>query len=325
MTEQRPIGSPFGAASTADEVMAGQDLAGKVAIVTGGYSGIGLVTARALARAGAEVIVPARDRAKAEAAIGRDWGIVLEALDLIDPASIDGFAHRFAVSGRPLHLLINNAGIMAAPLTRDARGFESQFATNHLGHFQLTARLWPQLAEAEGARVVQVSSLAHAKGPQDFTDPNYEQRPYDPWDAYAQAKIANILFALELDKRGRSRGVRAFSLHPGAIVTDLGRFIGPESLAAAGLLDAAGKPVIDPASGKKSPEQGAATTLWCATSPLLDGKGGVYCEDCEVAPIEPAARSAAGPSKGVRPWAVDPDVAARLWATSERLTEAKLP
>lgn len=313
----RTIDSGFNAASTAQEVIAGQDLSGKVAIVTGGYSGIGLVTARALASAGASVIVPARDKAKARSALAADSAIELEALDLLDPRSIDAFADRFLQSGRPLHILINSAGIMAAPLVRDARGYESQFATNHLGHFQLAVRLWPALRMAGSARVVAVSSSAHARAPSDFADPNFERRPYDPWEAYSQSKTANVLFALELDARGKNEGVRGLSLHPGGIVTNLGRFLPQGQMEAFGLIDDRGQPILDPAKGKKSPEQGAATSVWCATSPQLEGMGGVYCEDCDIAPLVPAD---AGPGHGVRPWAVDPELAARLWALSERLT-----
>jgi NAD(P)-dependent dehydrogenase (short-subunit alcohol dehydrogenase family) len=318
-TQQQPIGSGFGPASTAAEVIAGQDLTGKVALVTGGYSGIGLETARTLAAAGATVIVPARNREKAEANLGSSK-LELESLDLMDPDSIDSLAERFLASGRPLHLLINNAGIMAAPLQRDSRGNESQFSTNHLGHFQLTARLWPALLRAEGARVVALSSLAHAGGSVDLDDPNYEQRAYEPWAAYAQAKTANALFALELDRRGEPQGVRAFSVHPGAIITDLGRFTTNEHLRAYGMLDENHQPIIDPATGRKTVEQGAATTVWCATSPQLSGKGGVYCENCDIAVPVPAEAEGAG----VRPWATDPALASRLWTLTERLTGATL-
>jgi NAD(P)-dependent dehydrogenase (short-subunit alcohol dehydrogenase family) len=321
MTEQRPIGSGFGPASTAAEVIAGRDLSGRTAIVTGGYSGLGLEAARALAGAGAEVIVPARDLARARAATGSDPGLRLEPLDLMDPASIDAFAERFLAAGRPLHLLINNAGVMAAPLARDARGYESQFSTNHLGHFQLTARLWPALRRASGARVVSVSSRGHARGPVDFEDPNFERRAYDPWEAYAQSKSANVLFAVELDARGEADGVRAFAVHPGGIITNLGRYVPTEHMKAFGMLDEAGRPIIDPANDRKTPEQGAATTVWCATSPQLDGMGGVYCEDCDIAPAVPAD---AGMGPGVRPWAIDWTAARRLWTLSEELTGARL-
>jgi NAD(P)-dependent dehydrogenase (short-subunit alcohol dehydrogenase family) len=265
--------------------------------------------------------VPARDQAKARANLAGHPELQLEQLDLMDQASIDAFAERFLASGRPLHLLVNNAGIMAAPLTRDSRGYESQFSTNHLGHFQLTARLWPALAKAGGARVVSVSSRGHQRARVDLDDPNFDRRPYDPWEAYGQSKSANVLFAVGLDARGRASGVRGFAVHPGGIATDLGRFVPVEHMKAFGMLDEDGRPILDPARDRKSPEQGAATTVWCAVSPQLDGKGGVYCEDCDIARAT-AADAEHGP--GVRPWAIDPEIADELWTLSERLTGATL-
>ncbi|RYG57281.1 SDR family NAD(P)-dependent oxidoreductase, partial [bacterium] len=229
-TPQTPIQSGFSAASTAEEVIQGIDLTGKVAIVTGGYSGLGLETARVLRGAGARVIVPARDLAKASTAL-QGIDVEIEELDLMDSASIDAFAAKFVASGAPLHVLVNSAGIMASPLTRNQRGYESQFATNHLGHFQLVARLWPVLIKANGARVVSVSSWGHHYGQIDFDDPNFQHREYDPWVGYGQSKTANILFAVELDRLGQSHGVRAFSLHPGSIVgTGLGKHISQEEM-----------------------------------------------------------------------------------------------
>jgi NAD(P)-dependent dehydrogenase (short-subunit alcohol dehydrogenase family) len=315
MSEQRPLGSGFGPATTAEEAAAGVDLSGKIAVVTGGYSGLGLVTAKTLADRGAEVIVPARDMDKARQSVGGDARLKLEPMDLLGPASIDAFADRFLASSKPLHLLINNAAIMAAPLMRDARGYEAQFSTNHLGHFQLTARLWPAIERAgAGARVVAVSSSAHTRAGVDLDDPNFERRAYDPWESYGQSKTANVLFALELDRRASSRGVRAYSLHPGGISTNLGRFTPREHMQAFGIIDAEGKPIIDPENGKKTPEQGAATIVWCAVSPQLEGIGGVYCENCDVAAPATEGRG------GVRPWAIDPDAARRLWTLSEKLT-----
>lgn len=212
-TEQRPLKSGFGANTTAREVLAGRDLTGKTAIVTGGYSGVGLETTRALAEAGATVVVPARTQEKARTALAGIPRVEMETLELIDPASIDAFTSRFLGSGRPLDILINNAGIMAPPLRRGPRGYESQFATNHLGHFQLTARLWPALKRAAKARVVSVSSTGISFGGVDFDDPNFERREYDKWKAYGQSKTANALFAVALDKRGEGHGIRAFSVH----------------------------------------------------------------------------------------------------------------
>ncbi len=329
-TPQAPIGSGFGAATTAAEVTSGLDLTGTTAVVTGGYAGIGLETTRALRSAGAEVVVPARDRRKAAAALGGLDGVRIESMDLADPASVDRFADAFLASGRPLHLLVANAGIMATPLTRDARGYESQFATNHLGHFQLAARLWPALRRAEGARVVAVSSWGHRFSRVVFEDPNFERREYDRWSAYGQSKTANILFALAADERGAEDGIRAFSLHPGFIAgTDLTRHLSTEELRAMGAVDGNGEPILDPSRNMKTPEQGAATTVWCATSPRLDGMGGVYCENCDIAPLltpadeadrgEAAARRAGSGSFGVMPFAVDAGAARRLWELSEQL------
>lgn len=236
-TPQAPIGSGFGPATTASDVIRGCDLTNKVAIVTGGYGGIGLETTRAFLSAGAKVIVPARDPEKATNALRSMPGAVVEALDLMDPGSIDAFAGWFLDSGQALHILVNNAGVMANPLTRDARGYESQFATNHLGHFQLTARLWPALRQAEGARVVSVSSRGHRRAGVDFDDPNFERREYDRWVAYGQSKTANALFAVALDAIAEPHGVRAFSLHPGGVITDLSRYMSAQELRAYGALD----------------------------------------------------------------------------------------
>jgi NAD(P)-dependent dehydrogenase (short-subunit alcohol dehydrogenase family) len=286
-----------------------------IAIVTGGYAGVGLETTRALVDRSIRVIVPARTPEKAKAALTGVPNVELESLDLADPKSIDAFAARFLATKRPLHILINNAGIMRPPLSRDARGLESQLATNHVGHFQLTARLWPALVAAHGARVVSLSSRGHAKSGVDFDDPNFLHRPYDPMVAYAQSKTANVLFAVALDKRGAPHGVRAFAVHPGAILTDLVRFMTPDELAAT-LEQAKRHP-----AGFKTPAEGAATSVWCATSPDLTGKGGVYCEDSAIAPVVAADAPVA---VGVRPWAVDPELAERLWAMTEAWTGVRL-
>jgi NAD(P)-dependent dehydrogenase (short-subunit alcohol dehydrogenase family) len=322
-TLQKPVGSGFDAASTAADVIEGIDLSGKIAIVTGGYSGIGVETVRTLRSAGARVIVPTRDRDKA--ARGLDGiSVEIEAMDLLDPGSIDAFATRFLASAQPLHILVNSAGIGGAPLTRDARGYELHFATNHLGHFQLAMRLWPALRKANGARVVSVSAWAHSRAPILFEDINFEHRDYVPWMAYGQSKTANILFALAMDERGKAHGVRAFSLHPGSIVsTGLSKYVPSELLRAAGLVGEDGSPIIDPARNMKTVEQGAATSVWCATSPLLDGMGGVYCQNCDVAPIVTdtlAANQFGSMALGVMPHAVDPDAADRLWSMSEQMT-----
>lgn len=326
--QQHPIGSGFTAASTTTDVIHGIDLTGKLAVVTGGYSGLGKETVRAFRAAGAEVIVPAREVQRATAELADIDGVTVEQLDLLDPASIDAFADRFLATKRPLHLLVNSAGIMAAPLTRDARGYESQFATNHLGHFQLTTRLLPALRQAGGARVVSVSSRGHRYGSVDFDDPQFDHREYQPLTAYGQSKTANILFAVELDDREQANGIRAFAVHPGSIVTNLTRYTDLETLRQGGFIDANDQPIIDPSRGLKTPEQGAATQVWCAVSPQLDGLGGVYCEDVEVAGVRVEA-AAAGPLEltsgayGVLAYAVDRDNARRLWKLSEELLDGE--
>ncbi|MFE3850164.1 SDR family NAD(P)-dependent oxidoreductase [Streptomyces griseorubiginosus] len=311
-TAQHKIGSGFGAHSTADDVLAGVDLSGKLAIVTGGYSGLGLETTRALTKAGARVVVPARrpDTAK-EALAGLD-GVELDELDLGDLDSVRGFAERFLASGRTVDLVIDNAGIMACPETRVGPGWEAQFATNHLGHFALVNRLWPAI-EPGGARVVSVSSRAHHFHCMRWDDVHW-RTGYDKWQAYGQAKTANVLFAVHLDKLGAERGVRAFSLHPGGILTPLQRHLPKAEMVERGWIDEQGN-LLNP-SGFKSPEQGAATQVWAATSPQLAGMGGVYLEDCDIA--EPAVDG--DQSSGVRAWATDPEQAARLWTLSAELT-----
>ena len=311
-TPQAPLASPFGYRSTAAEVIAGIDLSGKVALVTGGYSGLGTETVRALAGAGARVLVGARrpDAAASDLA-GVSGTVEIVPLDLSDPASIDAFAAEIATRTGKLELLINNAAIMACPLARDVRGYESQFATNHLGHFQLAARLWPLLV-AGTARVVALSSIGHRLGGLSIEDPNFEHRKYDKWLAYGQAKSANALFALWLDRLGAAHGVRAFAVHPGGIATPLQRHLTREEQIAMGWMDAEGN--IN--ARFKSTEEGAATSVWCAVSPLLEGLGGVYCEDCNVgAPAEPDSRIS-----GVWPHIRDLALAEALWAKSEELT-----
>ena len=284
---QQPIDSGFSAASTTSDVIRGIDLAGTTAIVTGGYAGIGLETAKALASAGATVIGPARNVDKAKNSLAGIANVELEAMDLADPKSIDTFADRFLASGRPLHLLINNAGIMWAPLQRDTRGNESQLSTNYLGHFQLTARLWGALAKADGARVVNVSSWGHHYSPFVFDDPNFLNREYETLLAYGQSKTASALFSLELDSRGKDFGVRSYSVHPGIIVgTDLGRNLSKENLRKFEVLDENNNTITDLSRGLKTVSQGASTTVWCATSPKLADVGGVYCEDADIAELD---------------------------------------
>jgi NAD(P)-dependent dehydrogenase (short-subunit alcohol dehydrogenase family) len=308
-TSQHKIGSGFDATSTAADVLAGVDLTGRLALVTGGYSGIGLETTRALSDAGAEVVVPARRPASASEALAGIDRVSVDELDLADLGSVRAFAERFVASGRGIDMVINNAGIMAAARTRVGPGWESDFATNHLGHFALVNRLWPAIVP--GARVVSVSSRGHFYSGVRWDDLSFE-RDYDKWAAYGQSKTANILFAVQLDVLARDRGVRAFALHPGRILTNLVRDLGRQELIDWGLFDE-----DDNLIGEvKTPEQGAATQVWAATSPQLNGLGGVYCEDCDVAEPAPAD----GTRVGVRDYAVDPVQAARLWALSADLT-----
>lgn len=318
-TPQQPLPSGLGVHTSADQAMGGRSLEGMTAIVTGGYAGIGLETTRALARAGATVVVPARDPEKARKTLAAIPGKVEQAtLDLMDPASVDAFAESFLASGRPLHILVNNAGISAYPETRDSRGYEAQFATNHLGHFQLTARLWPALVQAQGARVVALTSAGHRFSGVHVDDPNFNNRPYNKWESYGQSKSANILFALRLDAQGKDHKVRAFSVHPGKIMTELGRHIPREEQIAMKMIDEKGALVGD----YKTAEEGASTSLWCAVNSQLDGMGGVYCEDCD---ISPAVAADCTTVEGVRPWAIDPKAADDVWRLSERMTGVPFP
>jgi len=338
-TKQEPIKSRYGAKTTAKQIAKQYDLNGKNVIVTGGYSGVGLEITKALVMAGAKVLVPVRNKQKAQATLKGIPNVEMDTMNLMEPDSIDAFADRFLATGKPLHLLINDAGIMAPPLKRDSRGYESQFSTNHLGHFQLTARLWPALVKANGARVVAVSSRAQRIGGVNFDDPNFMSREYVPMKAYAQSKSANVLFAVELDRIGKEYGVRSFAAHPGLVPTTN---LGSSSLERM-------KPGISRSAAKaamrithllhvssfinvlkkskphhvgdefKNNQQGAATPVWCALSDELVGKGGVYCEDCNIAK---AVQDSTSPF-GVLPWATDKEAAKKLWQLSEKLTGAK--
>jgi len=314
---QRPTGSGFNATSTTNDVIKGIDLTGKIAIVTGGNTGIGLETTKTLAAAGATVIVPARDTEKAKRNLTGIANVELEIMDLMNPTSIDIFAEKFLASGRPLHLLINNAGIMWVPLRKDSRGFESQLATNYLAPFQLTARLWPALKKANGARVINVSSHGHQFAAFNFDDPNFLNREYDTLQAYGQSKTASNLFALELDNLAKAFNVRAYSLHPGSIAgTELDREASLELFQKMGFCDAEGNLLPEVAASLKTIPQGAATTVWCATSPFLNNTGGVYCEDADVAELA----SDTSMSNGVKRYSLDEANAKRLWTLSEEMT-----
>ncbi len=306
-TPQQNIGSGFGATTTADEVLAGIDLTGRLAVVTGGYSGIGIEATRALTKAGVHVVVPARRPDVAREALSGVAGTEVDELDLGDLESVRAFADRFLASGRAIDMVIDSAAIMACPETRVGPGWEAQFATNHLGHFALVNRLWPAL-ERSGARVVSVSSTGHHRSPIRWDDIDFAS-DYDKWTAYGQAKTANSLFAVQLDALGRDAGVRAFALNPGGILTPLQRHLSIDEQVEMGWIDADGTPL---SPGFKSTQAGAATQTWAAASPQLDGMGGVYLEDCEVA----VPWVDGGPRSGVKNWAIDREQAARLWTLS---------
>ena len=321
---QYPIGTGFTAASTADDVLAGLDLSGRNAVVTGGHAGIGLEVTRSLAKAGACVVVGARDPERAARGLAGIDRVEVDRLDLLDPALIDGFADRRLASGRPLHMLVNCAAASGGP-EHDARGYETQFATNHLGHFQLTRALLPALRAASGARVVTVSSGAHRFGSMRWDDLQFT-REYNSLAAYAQSKVANILFSVELDRRWATFGIRGYAVHPGVVAgTKLNSSAGDAALKRMGLIDEAGEPIIDPVAGKKTPAQGASTIVFAATSPLLTGKGGVYLKDNDVAPLIderlPLASDAIPADAASH--SIDPEAARRLWEVSEALLASK--
>ena len=314
---QKPIKSGFHAKSEPADILAGIDLSGKTAIVTGGYSGIGLETARALAAAGAHVHVPARDLALARETLAD----ILPAeqvseMDLSDLKSVSRFASDFADAHDSLDILIANAGVMACPEQRTAQGWEWHFGVNHVGHFVLGLELMDLMANAEGARLVTLSSIAHRMSGMRFDDMHFTRDPYEKWTAYGQSKTAQALFAVGVNARMNENGIEAFGVHPGGIFTPLQRHLPNEEMAALGWTDETGKPSERAAALFKTPAQGATTSLWCATSPKLVGKGGVYCEDCDIAAL---VDDDDGGMAGVRGWAVDTDAAEQLWDATERL------
>lgn len=316
-SEQTKIDSGFGARSEPGEVLDGIDLSGHVALVTGGYSGIGLETTRALVDAGARVHVPARTLEKASKAVsGLEGEVVVGTMDLADLDQVRAYAESIRGREEALDFLINNAGVMACPETRVGPGWEMQFAVNHLGHFVLTRDLLPLLKRADSARVVALSSVGHRRSDIRWHDIHFREEPYEKWTAYGQSKTANALFALGLDMRYRNEGIRAFSVHPGGIMTPLQRHLDVEEMAAFGWTDEDGNLTEEAEALFKTPAQGCSTTLWAATSPTLDGKGGLYCEDCDVADL---ATENTPRYEGVAPWAVDEESAGRLWELSEEM------
>jgi NAD(P)-dependent dehydrogenase (short-subunit alcohol dehydrogenase family) len=305
----------LGATTTTDEVLDGVDLAGKRFVVTGASTGLGEETTRAVAAHGAAVTMAARDIDKGLDAADRiresvpDADLVVRELDLASLASVHSFAEQFLAERDRIDVLINNAGVMACPHATTSDGFEMQFGTNHLGHFLLTTLLTPALLAGSPARVVALSSRGHRLSDVDLDDPDFARTPYDPWVAYGRSKTANVLFAVGFDQRHRDQGVRSFAVHPGGIRTELGRHLTEESINA--LVQA--MPPGQQMEWKTIP-QGAATSVWAATSPTLGGKGGLYLEDCGIAePVDEVIVS------GVQRYAIDPDRADALWTLSESL------
>ena len=312
--QQKPVDSGFGAKSEPAEVLKDIDLEGKVAMVTGGYSGIGLETTRALKEAGARVIVPARRKDVAKSALS---GIVesedILNLDLADPSSAQSFVNEFVDSGMSLDILINNAAVMACPQMPTKEGWDLQFAVNHIGHFIITKGLLPTMSSS-GSRIVTLSSTGHKLSGIQWEDVHFEGS-YDKWKAYGQSKTAASLLAVEISERMKDEGIKTYSVHPGGIFTPLQRHLEKEEMIALGWLGEDGELSEMAAANFKSPTQGASTSLWCATSPMLEEVSGVYCENCDV-----AVRQEDGPMAryiGVADWAVDTDEAAKLWDLTE--------
>ncbi|CAA0090872.1 Fatty acyl-CoA reductase [Halioglobus japonicus] len=305
----------FDASSTTDQVIEGISLEGKLAVVTGASSGLGLETCRVLAAAGATVLMVARDEDKLEAVAAQllqaqpDAQLLTQRMDLADLNSVRNAATEILLYHSEIQLLINNAGVMACPLQRTAQDFEMQFGTNHLGHFLFTGLLSEALLDGAPGRVINLSSAGHKFARFNFDDPSYLRRPYDKWQAYGESKTANVLFTVGLDLRTRERGVRSFAVHPGAIMTNLGRHMEEADLVTLSEKSPSGQKLEF-----KSVEQGAATTVWAASSPQLSGRGGIYLEDCQI-----AATAVEGKSTGVEPYAVNQAAADRLWLLSEEL------
>ena len=311
--------SRFGAETTASEVAEGIDLRGKLALVTGGSSGLGQETARVLAERGAHVVLTARAVPKGEAVaaeIRKSTGnsqVEVEELELGSLQNIRAFADRFLSRHGALHILVNNAGVMACPFAKTSDGFEMQFGSNHVGHFLMTCLLAPALVKGAPSRVVSVSSRGHHLSPVVFDDIQFERRPYDKWQSYGQSKTANVLFAVGLERRLGNRGVHANGLHPGGIITELGRHLQPE--------DYEFLQKRNTALQFKSVEAGAATSVFAATAPELEGRGGLYLEDCQIAAVNDAPNAL----YGVKSYALDPQSADRLWEVSEKLVRQAFP
>jgi NAD(P)-dependent dehydrogenase (short-subunit alcohol dehydrogenase family) len=316
---------PFGAQSTADEVLAGVDLSGRRILVTGVSAGLGVETARALAAHGAQVVGAARDLDKAfratqavrvDAASGGSLELV--ALDLADLASVRACADRLNAAGQVFDVIIANAGVMATPFGRTTNGFETQFGTNHLGHFVLVNHIAKLIRD--GGRFVSLASAGHRYADVDLDDPGFERTPYDPMTAYGRSKTANILFTVAFDRRHKARGVRACAVHPGGIQTELGRHMDAQLLAS--LIERINRDLAaqgHPPYAWKSVAQGAATSVWAAVVAPAEAIGARYCENCHVSSVVPEGQPITPVSEGVRPYALDPDRAEALWVKSEAM------
>ena len=314
--------SEFGWSSTTDEVLTGIDLSGRTVFITGANSGLGRETARAMASRGAHVIMAGRDQAKLDEAVAAIQAEHPKAqldtitVDLGSLENIRAATSRARRRFQKIDLLINNAGVMATPFLHTADGFEMQFGTNHLGHFALTGELFPLIERGHLKRIVNLSSRGHHFAPVDFEDPHFERRAYDPWTSYGHSKTANVLFTVGLEARFAVLGIHAYAVHPGGIQTNLGRHMTPE------MMEALMARVTSKDTGFqwKTIPQGAATSCWAATAPELEGKGGVYCEDCHVAEVDDESSTG-----GVRSYALNPSFADRLWKLSEELTGVQYP
>ena len=316
-TQQTPIDTGIGRKPEATEVMEKIDLSGKTAVVTGGYSGIGIETVRALTNAGATVLVPSRD---VDRAIKTLDGIIpaeqIGFMDLSDLPTVARYGKDLSSAYPVIDLAIFNAGVMACPLGRTQQGLEWQLGVNHVGHFALLQQIINPLRAANGARLITLSSIAHRMGAVDFSDMNYDQRPYDKWQAYGQAKSAQSLMAVELDCREKDSGIRGFAVHPGGIFTPLQRHLGNAEMAEFGWTDTDGNPSAVAEKLFKSTSQGCATSLWAATAESLNNMGGVYCEDCNISRVVP---DDSNDFTGVRQWAVALEIAERLWDETEKM------
>ncbi|MGC2788381.1 MAG: SDR family NAD(P)-dependent oxidoreductase [Roseiarcus sp.] len=322
---QNAVTTTLGATSTTDEVLDGVNLRGKRVLVTGVSAGLGVETARALVAHGADVVGAARDLAKAKRATagvntagGNGGGLELVELDLASLDSVRACANALVDDGRPFDLVIANAGVMACPFGKTADGFETQFGTNHLGHFVLVNRIGSLMKP--GSRLVNLSSAGHRYSDVDLDDPNFERTPYDPWVAYGRSKTANILFAVEFDRRHKANGVRATAVHPGGIQTELSRHVGDEGIKQlVERINTQTRAAGEPDFKFKTIPQGAATTVWAGAVGAADEVGGRYCEDCHVAEIEPDATKRVG----VKPYALNPETAKALWAKSEEMVSER--